>query len=188
MLNTKYVIINDQQFEPNPQALGNAWFVDTLAYVNSADAEMAFLDHFDASRQAVADAKFQSVLGQAKPKQPGDTIYETSYAPNKLTYKARSAAGGLAVFSEVYFPWGWNITIDGKPAEMGRVNYVLRALPIPAGEHDIEFGFFPTELRTTETLATTSTVVIGLMVVAAIVMAFVPRRRKDEPEPTPEKD
>ena len=138
MLNTKYVIINDQQFEPNPQALGNAWFVDTLAYVNSADAEMAFLDHFDASRQAVADAKFQSVLGQAKPKQPGDTIYETSYAPNKLTYKARSAAGGLAVFSEVYFPWGWNITIDGKPAEMGRVNYVLRALPIPAGEHDIE--------------------------------------------------
>ena len=134
MLNTRWVIVDEQQAQLNPEALGNAWWVDSLTYVNNADAEMKFLDNFNPATVAVADAKYKDVLGAAKPKQAGDTIFETTYAPNKLTYHTHSAQGGLAVFSEIYFPWGWKATIDGKEAKIGRVNYVLRALQLPAGD------------------------------------------------------
>ena len=177
MLNTKYFIINDNDAQLNPGALGNAWWVDSLTYVDNADKEMAFLDNFNPATHAVADAKFKNVLKDALPKQAGDTIYETSYLPNKLAYKSHSARGGLAVFSEIYFPWGWNVTIDGKPVEMGRVNYVLRALQVPAGDHDIVFHFDPAEVSTTETLATCAIIFIYLALLLAINCAiFFPKK------------
>ncbi len=172
MLNTRYIIVDDQTVQRNPDALGNAWFVDTLTYVNNADQEMAFLDNFNPATTAVADAKFKQQLGEARASQPGDTIYETSYAPNHLTYKSHSAAGGLAVFSEVYFPWGWKVTIDGKPVEMGRVNYVLRALQLPAGDHEIDFKFAPDEVETTQTWAKISVIVIYLLLLLALNYAL----------------
>ena len=183
MLNTKYVIVSDDQVQQNPEALGNAWFVDSLTYVNSADDEMAFLDKFNPATSAVADAKFKDVLIAAKPKQPGDTIYETSYEPNKLTYHAHSAKGGLAVFSEIYFPWGWTATIDGKEAKIGRVNYVLRALQLPAGDHSITFTFDPQEVKDTESMAKMSVYVILLLVLVTLGWSvFKGLRRKDEQE------
>ena len=172
MLNTRYIIVNEQTVQRNPDALGNAWFVDSLTYVNNADQEMAFLDDFNPARSAVADAKFKQQLGEAKAVQPGDTLYETSYAPNHLTYKSNSAAGGLAVFSEVYFPWGWKVTVDGKPVEMGRVNYVLRALQLPAGEHEIDFKFVPDEVNKTQTWAKVSVAVIYLLLLWALNYAI----------------
>ena len=178
MLNAKYVIVSDTQMQQNPDALGNAWWVDTIAYVAGADQEMAFLDSIDAAHQAVADSKFQQVLGTAKPHQPGDTIALMSYAPNHLAFKAHSAQGGLAVFSEIYFPWGWHATIDGKPAELGRVNYVLRAMQLPAGDHTIEMTFDPIEVHQTETAATTATIVIILALLTAFVWPLV-RRKKE---------
>lgn len=180
MLNAKYFIVDDANAQVNPEALGNAWFVDTLTYVDNADKEMAFLDNFNPATTAVADKKFQSVLKATSPKQPGDTIYETTYAPNKLTYKSHSAKGGLAVFSEIYFPWGWNITIDGKPAEMGRVNYVLRAMQVPAGDHEIVFHYDPQEVHDTETLATSAIVAIYVALALAVALPLLPRRKKDE--------
>ncbi len=181
MLNTRYVIIDDQTVQRNPDALGNAWFVDSLTYVDNADKEMAFLDNFNPATSAVADAKFKQQLGDAKAVQPGDTIYETSYAPNHLTYKSHSANGGLAVFSEVYFPWGWNVTIDGKPAEMGRVNYVLRGLQLPAGDHEIDFKFAPTEVDKTQTWAKIAVVVIYILLLLALNYAlFGDKLRKKE--------
>jgi uncharacterized membrane protein YfhO len=152
--------------------LGNAWFVDSLTYVDNADQEMAFLDNFNAARSAVADAKFKQQLGQASAVQPGDTIYETSYAPNHLTYKSHSANGGLAVFSEIYFPWGWKVTVDGKPVEMGRVNYVLRALQLPAGDHEIDFKFAPDEVNKTQTWAKVAVVIIYLLLLLALNYAL----------------
>ena len=172
MLNTRYVIVDDQTVQANPEALGNAWFVDSLTYVDNADQEMAFLDHFNAATSAVADAKFKPQLGEARPVQPGDTIYETSYAPNHLTYKSHSAAGGLAVFSEVYFPWGWKVTVDNKPVEMGRVNYVLRALQLPAGDHEIDFKFAPDEVSTTQTWAKVAVIAIYLLLLLAVNYAL----------------
>ena len=172
MLNTRYVIVDDQTVQGNPDALGNAWFVDSLSYVDNADQEMAFLDNFNAATSAVADAKFKQQLGEASAVQPGDTIYETSYAPNRLTYKSHSTNGGLAVFSEIYFPWGWKVTVDGKPVEMGRVNYVLRALKLPAGDHEIDFKFAPDEVNKTQTWAKVAVVIIYLLLLLALNYAL----------------
>lgn len=172
MLNARYIIMDDNTAQRNPEALGNAWFVDSLTYVNNADEEMAFLDNFNAATSAVADAKFREQLGQAQAVQPGDTIYETSYAPNHLTYKSHSAGGGLAVFSEVYFPWGWKVSVDGKPVEMGRVNYVLRAVQLPAGDHEIDFSFKPDEVSKTQLWATIAVIAIYLLLLLALNYAL----------------
>ncbi len=169
MLNAKY-ILNGEDYQLNPEALGNAWLVDSIAYVADANEEMAALDSIRPGAYAVADRAFESVLLKANPKQPGDTIYETAYAPNKLTYKSHSAKGNLAVFSEIYFPWGWTATIDGKNHPIGRVNYVLRAMQIPAGDHTIVFTFDPQSIKTTNTLATISVIIIYLM--CALAVAF----------------
>ncbi len=176
MLNARYFIMDDQTAQRNPDALGNAWFVDSLTYVDNADAEMAFLDDFNPAHSAVADAKFRQQLGDAKAVQPGDTIYETSYAPNHLTYKSHSANGGLAVFSEIYFPWGWNVTVDGKPVEMGRVNYVLRALQLPAGDHEIDFKFAPAEVNKTQTWAKVAVIAIYILLLLALNYALFGNR------------
>ena len=185
MLNTRYIIIDDQTVQPNPEALGNAWFVDSLTYVKNADQEMAFLNDFNPAASAVADAKFRPQLGEARATQPGDTIYETSYAPNHLTYKSHSALGGVAVFSEVYFPWGWKVSVDGKPAEMGRVNYVLRALQLPAGDHEIDFKFDPDEVNKAQTWAKVAVIAIYLLLLLAINYAvFGDKFRKKNDEVT----
>ncbi len=169
MLNAKYIITGDSLgYVQNPGALGNAWFIDKLSYVANPDKEMSALDTLDTRTAAVADSRFKNVLGTATPKVPGDTIYETTYAPNRLTYHSNSAKGGVAVFSEVYFPWGWNATIDGKPAQIGRVNYVLRALKVPAGKHKIEFSFDPQSLRVTNNISIVAVVLIYILCAAAL--------------------
>lgn len=181
MLNTRYVI-TDENSAPqlNPGALGNAWFVDEVTYVATPDAEMAALDSLPVASRAVADRQFESVLGTSTPKSAGDTIFETSYAPDRLTYHARTARGGVAAFSEVFFPWGWEATIDGKPAEIGRINYVLRAIKIPAGEHTVEMVFDPKSLHTTTTVAYISIILIYLGALAAVATWAMRSRRKSE--------
>ena len=169
MLNAKY-ILNGEQYQQNPEALGNVWFVDSIAYVATANEEMSALDSIRPGQYAVADKSFESVLLKANPKLPGDTIYETSYAPNRLTYRSNSARGNLAVFSEIYFPWGWTATVDGNPAPIGRVNYVLRAMQVPAGQHDIVFTFDPQSVKTTNTVAMISVVAIYILCLLAVVI------------------
>ncbi len=184
MLNTKYILSGDQ-YEVNPDALGNAWWVSGSDYVSDANHEMAALDSLDTRTRAVADVKFRNILGDASSPAPGDTIYETSYAPNKLTYKARSSHGGVAVFSEIFFPWGWEATVDGKPVEIGRVNYVLRALKIGPGTHDIVFRFDPKSLRVTNTLGVIAVVLIYVICLAAFAYwtwKFVKRLNRQHPE------
>ena len=184
MLNAKWFIVDPQNAQQNPEALGNAWFVDSLTYVKTADEEMKFLDNFDPAKQAVADVKFKDALKEAVPADSTDFIKETTYAPNKLTYHAHSAKGGLAVFSEIYFPWGWTATIDGKEVPIGRVNYVLRALQVPAGDHTIVFTFDPQEVHKTESLAKTAVWLIMLLIIGALGWAIYSgmRRKKEEDE------
>jgi len=183
MLNTRYVIVDDDHVQRNTGALGNAWFVDTLQYVDNADQEMAFLNDFHAATQAVADKKFSDVLGNATVKQPGDSIALLTYAPNHLTYKSHSQNGGVAVFSEIYFPWGWKVSVDGKPVEMGRVNYVLRALKLPAGDHNIDFKFDPDEVKQTQTVATVAVIAIFLLLLLALNVAIFYKKNKALPDP-----
>lgn len=180
MLNAKY-ILNGNTYSVNPDALGNAWFVESLNYVGSPNEEMKALDDIDPRLMAVADRKFESVLGKAQGRvvNPGDTIMLTSYAPNRLTYKSKSGTGGLAVFSEVYFPWGWTATVDGKEAPIGRVNYVLRAMQLPAGEHEIVMTFDPQSLKTTNAISVACVVVIWILCAGAVcffVIRFIRRR------------
>lgn len=182
MLNARYLIGYDGQPIVNDRAMGNAWMVDQVKYVTDADNEMAALSHIDLRREAVADGRFHTALGESAPATPGDTIFETSYAPNRLTYHARSAKGGVAVFSEVYFPWGWHAAVDGKPAELGRVNYVLRALKIPAGSHTVEMWFDPQSLHTTVGLARVCVILIYVALAGAFALWLCGRckcRRED---------
>lgn len=176
MLNTRYIIANPQA-EPlrNVHALGNAWFVGSLDYVDGADAEMAALDTLNPACAAVADAKFRDVLGNAAEVADGDSIILTSYAPNRLEYATNSRNGGVGVFSEIYFPWGWSATIDGEPAQIGRVNYILRAMKIPAGTHKIVMEFKPRSIAVTNGIAYAA---IGLVYLLLLVGIVVSIRRK----------
>lgn len=170
MLNAKYLVVDDTTAHINPEALGNGWFVDKVTYVKGAQAEMAVLDTLHTAVGAVADESFRSVLGEAKAVMPGDTIIETVYKPNELHYKTISRNGGLAVFSEIYFPWGWTATVDGKEVPVGRVNYVLRALQLPAGEHTVVFRFDPQSVHTTETVAYASVALIYMALIGAFLL------------------
>jgi len=184
MLNTRYVINPGYDAEGrqkgsvltrNNHALGNAWFVYDVDYVDGARAEFEALATLDPRTKAVADKKFRQVLGEQKPiktSTAGNTIYETSYSPNRLTYKAINNVPAVAVFSEIYFPWGWKVTVDGKETPLARVNYVLRALSIPAGTHDIEMVFDPDSLHITGNIAYACVTVIYLFAIAGIFISF----------------
>lgn len=178
MLNAKYFMDGDQ-YELNPDACGNAWFVEHIDYVATPTEEMQALDSIMPKVIAVSDKKFEKVLGQAIAPSPTDTIYLTHYAPNRLNYKARTEKGNVAVFSEIFFPWGWTATIDGKEAEIGRVDYVLRALRIPAGNHEIEFRFDPESLKVTNGISIASVSIIGVLVLGALVFSIMRIRRKE---------
>ena len=177
MLNTKYIIVNDNSAIENPDAMGNAWWIEGIEYVNTPNEEMAFLNDFKADSIAVADIKFKEILGDASQVVAGDTIYETTYAPNELNYVAVSQNGGVAVFSEIYFPWGWKATIDGEPAEIGRVDYVLRALKVPAGTHHINFKFVPEKVIAADRIAFAAITIIYLVIIGAIVVGVIRSRK-----------
>ncbi|MCH5236717.1 MAG: YfhO family protein [Muribaculaceae bacterium] len=169
MLNAKY-ILSGNQYQLNPEALGNAWLVSGIDYVKTPDEEMNALDSLNTGRYAVADVMFESVLGRPTPPAPGDTIYETSYAPNRLRYQSHTSKDNVAVFSEVYFPWGWTATVDGEKVPIGRVDYVLRAIQLPAGKHTVEFVFDPESLKTTNALAIVSICLIGIICLASLTL------------------
>lgn len=143
MLNAKYIIVNDQQMpvRTNPEALGNAWFVSKVQYVNSPDEEIAALKGFDPASTAIVDQKKFKTLKTEYVKDSTAQITLTAYEPNYLKFTSNNANDGLGVFSDIYYEKGWTIKIDGKPVNMLRANYVLRALEIPAGKHTIEFSF-----------------------------------------------
>ena len=177
MLNTKYVIMPLQggQTVPllNPYAYGHAWFVDKVSYVDNANQEIEGVGKIDLRHEAVADRKFSQQLGQST-QQNNSVVTITAYEPNQLSYDVESDKGGVVVFSEIYYP-GWTATIDGKTAELGRVNYILRALNVAPGKHKVVLQFFPKSVKTTETLAYIST---ALLILAILGVAFFQLRRQ----------
>ena len=173
MLNARYLIDSADSLMVNPGALGNAWFVDRVVIADGPDAEMAALDTINPAISAVADRRFAALAESARPAAPGDTIYETTYAPHALTYRAHTARGGVAVFSEVYFPWGWEAEIDGRPADIHRVNYLLRAIAIPAGDHTITMRFAPRSVSATVTVARTAVIAIYILLLAALLAVLL---------------
>lgn len=180
MLNTRYFILpagQQGQTVPilNPYAYGNAWFVDRVQYVDNANEEIDALHTADPAGTAVVDARFKEALkGLTESHRDSlSTIRLTSYEPNRLVYETRNSGDAVAVFSEIYYPDGWQVTVDGQPATLGRADYILRALYLPAGEHTVEMRFDPQSLHVTEGIAYTA---LALMVVG--IMAVIWRQRK----------
>ena len=179
MLNAKYFILplEGGQTVPvqNPYVYGNAWFVDQLRYVDNANQEMDALGQINLRHEAVADAKFKAQLGKAVEQDTASVAVITAYEPNRLTYDVNSGKGGVLVFSEIYYP-GWTATVDGEPVELGRVDYVLRALNVKPGRHEVVLSFFPKSVNTTETIAYVSYLILFLVVIGTVCLEY--RRRK----------
>jgi len=172
MLNTKYFIFPLQGGQtlplPNPHALGNAWFVKNVQYVNNANEEIEAIHGLNPTETAVVDKRFEAVM---KPMASDSTatIRLVAYEPNYLKYEVDSKTGGAIVFSEIYYP-GWRSSIDGQEVPHGRANYILRAMNVPSGKHEVEFSFDPVSLHVTENIAT---IALGLLALAALAMAFL---------------
>ena len=177
MLNTKYIITR-QGVYPNPDALGNAWFVNDVQFVPTPDDESAALNTLDLRKTAVADEQFREVLTCNNAPAEGDEIILTQYKPNDLTYYARTSADRVAVFSEIYYPEGWHIYVDEQEIALGRVNYVLRAAVIPAGEHTIRMHFTPEALKW-EGLCIPLAILTLLISLGCVCWAIWSRRKKE---------
>ena len=178
MLNTKYFIFPLQggQTVPiqNPYVYGNAWFVDQITYVDNANKEIETVGKIDLRHQAVADAKFKAQLGEAAVQDTASIVKITSYEPNRLTYDVNSGKGGVLVFSEIYYP-GWTATVDGEAVELGRVNYILRAINIAPGQHQVELAFFPKSVNMTETIAY---IAFALLLLVLVYVIFTQIKQK----------
>ena len=176
MLNTKYFIASPVKPVENPFRNGNAWFVNQVKYVDNAQQELEGLAETDLRHEAVADKQYQNVLGKGTV-EPDSTASAQllSYEPNQLKYSVNSAKGGVLVFSEIFYP-GWEVTVDGQPAQLGRVNYVLRALRVAPGQHQVELSFFPKSVDRTETVAYVALVIMALLLVAVGYLEY--RKRK----------
>ena len=178
MLNTKYIIQTDSTGAAfptsNPNANGNAWFVQKVKFVNSSDEEMKALDSLDTKNIAlVNEYEFGSRFKNDPTKFIKDStanIKLTSYKPNHLKYTSNNPNSGLAVFSEMYYVDGWNSYIDGKKVSYFRADYALRAMEIPSGKHSIEFKFEPQVVKTGSTIALISSVLMLLLLIAGIYM------------------
>jgi hypothetical protein len=176
-LNTRYIIIGGE-YAPvyNGNALGNAWFVDEVVSAATPDEEIAFLESVDLRRQAVIGKDMTAVT--AAPADSSETIILTSYAPNELRYHYETAADRLAVFSEIYYPDGWKAEVDGKPVDVLRADWTLRAAELPAGEHDLVMRFEPASYRVGANISRASSITLILLLLLSIAGLFLPARKQ----------
>ncbi|SFD81846.1 membrane protein YfhO [Chitinophaga sp. CF118] len=183
MLNARYVIVPGQQGQPvvqrNPEALGNAWFVKNIQWVPNADAEMKALDELNTRDTVVIDQRYKSLV-------KGEPVFDSAASIKLLkndvdviSYTSLSKTPQFAVFSEVYYKEGWKAYIDGQPADYSRVNYVLRGMSVPAGNHTIEFRFEPKSYFLGEKISFGSTLLVLVLLILSAVTAFLNSRKKE---------
>ncbi len=181
MLNTKYIITNPGSAPlANRTAMGNAWFVNDYKIVPNADAEIAALYGFNPKEEAIIDKQFENQLNdRAFNPDENASIKLKSYAPNKLVYKTNAKTEQLAVFSEIYYPKGWKVSIDGKEAKHFRANYILRAMIVPAGNHTIVFSFNPDSYKTGTNISYASSLILLLLLAGAVFLGIKKELRKE---------
>lgn len=183
MLNTKYYI-TDKGVQMMGAPAGNAWFVDTIRWVDNADAELAALgveSGFNAHRIAVIDKRWQSAIPSELTLAADTTAIAalTSYRVNRLTYRTSSPNAGVVIFSEIFYD-GWNVTIDGVDAQPFRADYVLRGVVVPAGEHTIVWSYALKNFATVSTITAASSLILIFGALMAFGWQFIPKRKKDE--------
>lgn len=193
MLNTKYIISGGQNNNPvaipNPDALGNAWFVSDINWVASANDEMQALNapsisnptldsnstHFNPNTTAVMRDTYKKELDGytfGKDSTAAIKLLPKGYTPRRMQFEANNTQNGLAVFSDIYYPIGWKATIDGKEVPIYRVNYVLRALKVPAGNHNITFEFSSEAYKKGNTIALIGSILLSLLIATALFVYF----------------
>jgi len=173
MLNTKYIIVPTKEqgnvVQQNPNALGNAWFVKSFKFVENADSELIALTNFNPAYEAIVDKKFTPALSNFSVNFDSTaTISLTKYSPNEINYKSSCQTDQLAVFSEIYYDKGWNVFVDNAPANYLRANYVLRAMIVPKGNHEIKFKFEPKGYYFGEKVSMASSILLLLFVCAGV--------------------
>ncbi len=185
MLNTKYFILPLQNGQSvpleNPYTYGNAWLVDKVHYVDNANQELDMLGQLSLRHEAVADRRFEAQLGQAVVQDTLSRVTIKAYEPNKLTYEVETGKGGIVVFSEIYYP-GWTVTVDGVEQELGRVDYVLRALQVKPGKHEVVLSFFPKSVEQTERVAYAAYVAL---LAVLLLLGWTAYRRRRQSSVTP---
>ena len=178
MLNARYFImpLQDGKTVPilNPYVYGPAWFIDRVTYVDNANKEIEAVDKIDLGREAVADTRFRDVLKTSAAQDSTSSVKITKYLSDQIEYDVYSKNGGVIVFSEVYYP-GWTATVDGQPAQLGRANYLLRALNVAPGQHKVVLTFRPKSVTVTETVAY---VAYAILLLAIAVVAYLGYRKK----------
>lgn len=187
MLNARYIITRGDDgaaaIQVNPYALGNAWFVDRLVTVDNANQESDALAQIDLGHEAVLDKSFSQYVEDYDPSVPEDAFVTlNSYSPKELDYTSSSSQPGTIVFSEIYYPYGWKVTVDGQNADHFRVDYLLRAVNVPAGEHNIHFIFDPDSVHKGNAIATVCIVLMYLLAASALaygVVGLIGKRRKE---------
>ncbi len=180
MLNTKYFIVNPNGAPlVNPTAAGNAWFVNKLVTAENADEELALLKKINIRKEATTDKKYEAVYkaNDYKPDSSASIIL-TSYQPNKLIYNSQSTETGVAVFSEIFYEKGWNATIDNQPVEHFRVDYLLRGMIVPPGDHEIVFSFHPKSYYMGEKISLAGSLLLILALAGAVVLEI--KKKKEE--------
>ncbi|UTW62999.1 hypothetical protein KFE98_02235 [bacterium SCSIO 12741] len=181
MLNMKYVKYNPEAAViPNPYGYGNAWFVQSVVTAENPDEEIQKLGQIDPRNTAVVDQKFAGKLTSQDFASSQGKIDMLSFRSNQMRYQSNSPSGGLAVFSEIYYGQGWNMYIDGAPQPHIRVNYLLRAAEIPAGEHEIEFRFEPKSYAVTNAVGYASSGIVYLLFIGLLAKGFMNSKKPEE--------
>lgn len=171
MLNTRYVI-TQQGVQYNPEAFGNAWFVQNIDWVNNPNEEIAAIGNIDLLQKAVIDTCWRTKVSEGLAMTQPASIRLTNYAnPGNLFYESESTEDGLAVFSEVYYKT-WKAFIDGKEVPVVRANYILRAIEVPAGKHTIEFRCEDDLLLDTQIVSTIMSIFIVLTIIGLIILSI----------------
>ena len=182
MLNGKYIITkgDDGRETPmrNPAALGNAWYVPSLTLAATPQEECAALGKVDLATTIIVGEDYKQYVADFNPAASGSSIELTSYAPDVLTYKSSSSQDGTVVFSEIFYPYGWKAYIDGNPADIFRANYLLRAMNIPAGQHEIRMEFRPDSIAKGDLIAIVCVLIMYAIVLGLIAGTLVKRGRQ----------
>ena len=185
MLNVKYIMQQDEEGRTyaalNENANGNAWFVENIKAVKSPDEAIQALGDIDTKKTAVVNTqKYPRLVKTSYGVDSTATIQLIDYRPDYLKYRSSNPNEGFAVFSEMFYPHGWNAYLDGKPTEHYRVNYALRGMKVPAGKHIIEFKFEPEVVKKGSQIALGSNIALGILLLGGLAYLFWPGRQKTE--------
>lgn len=182
MLNDKYIILGDDAYLENKNAMGACWLVDNAISTTTPDEEIALLGSVDLHKDVIIGKDFSDYASRVQPGDSLDTISITSYAPNRLKYHYNVKSDRAAVFSEIYYPNGWTATVDGTPVDIFRTNWTLRGVILPQGEHELEMSFDPKSYKVSSNISRASSAALLIFLLLGIAGMYLPAKKDKKEE------